>query len=122
MSEKSFICYLHRAVKAIASIYLHINYASIYYTNLGIEGSKADLLGLLDQARVRVLPGNRDRGLFVGVYDEVEAAGLVEEGQEGYGRGDLADDRLDLLRYLLQRLDALTSKDTIINIKGILRL
>jgi hypothetical protein len=36
---------------------------------LGVEGAKADLLGPLDQASIRILPGDRNGRLFVCVYD-----------------------------------------------------
>lgn len=74
---------------------------------LGVEGAQLDVLGVADEAGVAVLPEQRHRGLLVSVDQQVEAAGLLDEGQEGHRGGDLAHDGLDLAGDLLLRLAGL---------------
>jgi hypothetical protein len=87
------------------------NYSSVHVggkalvalTHLGVEGAQLDLLCVGDQTGVGVVPGHRHRGGPVGVNQQVEGTGLVQQGQEGHGGRDLAHDGLDLLGNLLQR-------------------
>lgn len=55
------------------------------------------LLRVLDLLRVAVTPLNRDFGVGVGVYEDVEGAVAVKHGEEGYGCGDLSEDSLNFV-------------------------
>ena len=70
-------------------------------THLGVERPQAHVLRIGDETRVRVLPRQGHGGGLVRVHQQVEVAGLAQQGEEGHAGGDLAHDGLDLLRDLL---------------------
>ena len=46
--------------------------------------------------RIAIAPLHRYLAISIGIYQHVECTFAVELGQEGDGRGDLSEDRLDL--------------------------
>lgn len=61
------------------------------------KASQLHLFGVLDLLGVTVAPFHRHFGVRIGVDQDVEGAVAVQNGEEGNGRGDLAEDCLDFV-------------------------
>jgi len=61
------------------------------------KASQLHLFGVLDLFGVTIAPFNRHFGVRIGVDQDVEGAVAVQNGEEGNGRGDLAEDCLDFV-------------------------
>ena len=72
--------------------------------NAGGEAAELHLLTVHDVAGIGILPLLRHDGRCVGVHQEIEAAGFVQEGEEGHRRRDLPDDGLNLVVNFLDGL------------------
>lgn len=64
------------------------------------KASQLHLFSILDFLSVTVAPFNRHFGVRIGVDQDVEGAVAVQNGEEGNGRGDLAEDCLDFILNL----------------------
>ena len=72
--------------------------------NTGSEATELHLLTVHDVPGIGILPLLRYEGRLVGVHQQIEAAGLVQEGKEGNRRGNLTDDGLNLVMNFLDGL------------------
>lgn len=68
---------------------------------IGTEAAQLDLLRVLDFLCVTVAPLHRDIGVSVGIHQDVECTVSIKDGEEGNRSGNLPEDGLDLVLYLL---------------------
>lgn len=71
---------------------------------VGAEAAELDFLGVLDLLSIAVTPFHRDIRVSIGVDEDVESAIAIENGEEGDGGSNLAENGLNLFLNLLLRL------------------
>lgn len=86
---------------------------------VGTEASELHLLCVLDLFGVAVAPFHGDLGVGIGVYQDVECAVAIQDGQECDRCGDLAEDSLDfVLDLFLGLLNGGSGLGILITVEG----
>ena len=77
---------------------------ALHLVNAGGEATELHLLTVHNVPGIGILPLLWHDGRLVRVHQQIEAAGFVQEGEEGNRRGNLADDGLNLIVNFLDGL------------------
>jgi hypothetical protein len=86
---------------------------------VGAEASQLHLLGVLDLLGITVAPFHRHVRVSIGVDEDVEGAISIENGEEGDGGGNLAENGLDLfLNFLFGFLNWLGSWGVVVSVRS----